>query len=122
MSSMVSGLSEDSAGFPIIGTDLSEPSANLPGGAESLLRLIVHWPAPSYSASPERGFPRFESQHTIQTFPCIAVLAEMFPREARRAVVFKRSGSRPSVVAFTVAALGGNFNRVASKQCHQDCL
>jgi len=30
MSSMVSGLSEDSAWFPSIGTDLSEPSANLP--------------------------------------------------------------------------------------------
>src|SRR5258708_7592592 len=30
MSSMVSGLSEDSAGFPIIGSDLSEYSPNLP--------------------------------------------------------------------------------------------
>src|SRR5205085_11931072 len=30
MSSLVSGVSEDSAGFPILGADLSEPSAKLP--------------------------------------------------------------------------------------------
>ena len=41
MSSMVSGLSEDSAGFPSIGTDLYEPSANLAGGAES--QQLVNW-------------------------------------------------------------------------------
>ncbi len=37
MSSMVSGLSEDSAGFPIIGSDLSEYSPNLPPNYQKLV-------------------------------------------------------------------------------------
>jgi len=37
-------------------------------------------------------------------------------RDAQRDVVFKRSVSRPSFVAFMVAALRRDFNFVASKQ------
>ena len=43
-------------------------------------------------------------------------LPSNIPRDAQRAVVFKRSGSKPSFVAFMVAALRQHFNSVASKQ------
>src|SRR5713226_6383118 len=69
-------------------TEGSSRCQRLPAvGAESWLWLSVHEPPSSRSVSPERGFLCFEGQHSIQTFPCIAVWAERFPWDGQRAVV-----------------------------------
>jgi hypothetical protein len=51
------------------------------GGAEALLRLMVHGLPAFRSAFPERGFLYFERQYTMQTFSMYSFVSRKVPHE-----------------------------------------